>query len=60
MEIDKLQAKFQELSQGDNVTILEGELRDAREYKKTLEKTIRQLEIENVEQGKTLDKVTNG
>ena len=48
------------MSTGDNVQILESELKDAKEYKKTLEKTIRNLEIENIEQGKTLDKVTNG
>ena len=31
----------------------------ARDHKKQLEKNIRALEVENIEQGKTLDKWTN-
>lgn len=35
-------------------------MKTAQEQKKVLEKNIKDLENENVENGKTLDKVTNG
>jgi len=48
------------LSGADNVQLLEQRLKKAQNQKKMLDKIIKDLEQENVEQGKTLDKVTNG
>jgi len=36
------------------------QLKRSKEQRRNLEKTIKELEMENIEQGKTLDRVTNG
>ena len=59
IEIDKLQAKYDELVESENVQYLEEQLRAAEKQKKDLTKTIKDLELQNFEQGKTLDKVVN-
>lgn len=60
VEIEKLQARYDELAAADSIQKLELQLRNALDQRKNLEKTIKDLEIENIENGKTLDKVTNG
>lgn len=59
IEIDKLQAKYEELIKSENVVKLEEQLKACEAEKKALQKSIKDLELQNFEQGKTLDRVQN-
>jgi len=58
-EIQRLSQKIEELSGVEKIIALEQNLHEAKEIKSTLEKEIKQLEKQNGEQGKKLDKLTN-
>ena len=59
-ELDKLQAKLDDLQESGNVQRLQDQLADAKDQKKQLQVNIRELEIENKELGKKLQKMTYG
>ena len=59
IEIEKLQARYESLVSSDNNDKLESQLYALNVEKKNLQKELKDLHLENYENGKTLDKVVN-
>ena len=59
-ELETLQGRYEDLREHGNIEKLQDQLEEANYEKKSLETQIKELEQEHKDQGKKLEKISNG